>query len=172
VLVLSGVLVADQHDRCLPGMVEAPAHPGEDPAVLAAEVIARILADRTERAKEEDARARRLASYTCPGASCAEPRCDQHSRPAQELTTYQPYRDAWPRYEVPVREDDAAEGHLYSYVRADELTDEEKADLSPEARAQVDADLAAMDAGAAVGADDERIDHEHGRDSARPLAAE
>jgi hypothetical protein len=80
---------------------------------------------------------------------------------SRQPATYQPYQDTWPRYEVPVREDDAAEGHLYSYVRADELTDEEKADLSPEARAQVDADLAAMDAGAAIGADDERIDHEH-----------
>lgn len=88
-------------------------------------------------------------------------------------TAYQPQQDTWRRYQVPAREDDRAAGLAFTEVRADELTPEELADLSPEVRAEVDADLAAMDAAAGIGTDDERAwrDHDHGGES-QPIAAE
>jgi hypothetical protein len=71
------------------------------------------------------------------------------------MADYVPYRDAWPRYRVPARPNDRAEGGLWSDVRADELTGYEYEGLPPDVRAEVDADLAAMDAAAeACGVDD------------------
>lgn len=58
---------------------------------------------------------------------------------------YQPYRDDWPRYQVPARGLDAEEGRLWSDLRADELTDKDIAAMSPDVREQVYADLAEMD---------------------------
>lgn len=96
-----------------------------------------------------------------------------HAGSQGRTLTYVAYEDRWPRYQVPARGDDAAEGRLYTEARADELTEVELADLSIADRAQADADLAAMDAAAAVGADDERAwrDHEHGGEY-QPTAAE
>lgn len=81
-LVLCGVLRADRHDAYLFGMGETVCSTSERPADLAAECIARILARRGERAKLEDAKARQLASYVCPGPACREALCGGHSRPA------------------------------------------------------------------------------------------
>jgi hypothetical protein len=80
-------------------------------------------------------------------------------------------RRDWPTYAVPAREDDVAEGRLYSYPRADELTPAELAGLSPEEQAEATIDLAEMDADPdLVGADDSWAwrDHERARDTDRP----
>lgn len=80
-------------------------------------------------------------------------------------------RREWPTYQVSAREDDAAEGRLYSYPRADELTPAEMATLSAEEQAEATIDLAEMDATPdLVGADDAWAwrDHEHARDTDRP----
>jgi hypothetical protein len=83
----------------------------------------------------------------------------------------------WREYQVPAREDDRAIGLRFSDVRADEITDGEYRALPPEVQAEVDEDLDAMDAEAvaeAIGADHPAKwrDHEHGRDTERPVAAE
>ncbi len=71
---------------------------------------------------------------------------------------YQPIGDTWQRYAVPLRlddEDGRAMGREYTELRADELTDAEIATLSAGERAEVEADLAAMDATADLcGVDD------------------
>ena len=89
------------------------------------------------------------------------------------LRDYEPIGDTWRRYAVPLRTDDEdgrAMGREYTELRADELTDAEIATLSADERAEVEADLAAMDMDPdLVGAD---RDHEHGRDTERPMAAE
>lgn len=58
---------------------------------------------------------------------------------------YVPYRDDWPRYDVPARGLDAEEGRLWSDLRADELTDKDIAAMPASVREQVYADLAEMD---------------------------
>ena len=181
---LGGVCVAFQRDD---EVVVAAVRDGLDPAldvlpeaayrptasrsgiaVIAGEVLVRLPARAAEAARGEAQRAERVAAHPC-GDGCRLGGCPSRARDPEPA--YQPYHDAWPRYEGPAREDDHAAGMLHTYCRADELTPDELADLPPAVRAEVDADLAAMDAEAGIGADDERgwRDHEHGGE---PMAAE
>lgn len=62
-------------------------------------------------------------------------------------------RDTWRTYQVPVPRDyyyDRAEGRQFVEKRADEITGYEYEELPPDIRAEVDADLAEMDAIAAA----------------------